>query len=417
MKIMRLAIVVSLLMFLLPCGVAFAGAPSYPHFFYGSVKVYPEGNMSDLRDVPPGAVITAEVDGQLKGSLTVTMAGKYGGPLGGDGKLLVQDTIPSGSDIIFYIVYKGTPYPAQEVSVREEGEYWKDVAPEWVATFTSGEIWGLNLIAMLPPEEVPPPVGPMGGVGLPTDTTPPVISGCGLCPGADVTETTADICWRTNEAGTSQVEYWSSPSILSPLDETLVIEHHVELAGLTPGTTYYYKTMSKDAAGNLAVSDVFTFTTAGEAPAVAPAYFSVSNLSIKPTEVAPEEVVTITVSVANTGDTEGTCTVVLKIAGVKEAEESVTVAAGSSEIVTFSTTREEAGIYIVVVNGLSASFTVVAPVVMPAAAPPPPPAPAAPPAPPAPVINWLLIGGIIAALVIMALLIYFLVARPRRRAY
>ena len=79
--------------------------------------------------------------------------------------------------------------------------------------------------------------------------------------------------------------------------------------------------------------------------------------------------VTITVSVANTGGTEGTYTVVLKINGVKEAEKNVTIAAGKSQDVSFSVTKEQAGSYSVTVDGLSGSFTVTAP---PAMVPPPP---------------------------------------------
>jgi hypothetical protein len=110
------------------------------------------------------------------------------------------------------------------------------------------------------------PAGGGGGGGGGGDTTPPTISDVLLCA-AGVMETTADICWKTDERSTSQVEYWASPSILSPLDETLVTEHHVQLSSLTPGTTYHYRTRSKDAAGNLAVSDVYTFTTLGKPPA------------------------------------------------------------------------------------------------------------------------------------------------------
>ncbi len=100
----------------------------------------------------------------------------------------------------------------------------------------------------------------------------------------------------------------------------------------------------------------------------------------------------------------------LKINGVKEVEKRVTVAAGSSGIVTFSVTRKEAGSYSVVVDGLSASFAVIAP---PAPPPPPPPPPVVPPEV-RPPVNWPLIGGIIAAVVVVGLLIFFLV---RRRAY
>jgi len=92
------------------------------------------------------------------------------------------------------------------------------------------------------------------------------------------------------------------------------------------------------------------------------------------------------------------------INGVKEAEKSVTVAAGGSQSVSFSVTREDAGTYSVVVDGLSGSFTVVE-----AVAPPGPPTEEVPKP-----INWPLIGGIIAAVIVVGLVIFFVL---RRRAY
>ena len=134
--------------------------------------------------------------------------------------------------------------------------------------------------------------------------------------------------------------------------------------------------------------------------------FLVTNLSVKPLEVEPNEVVTITVSVANTHDTWGIYSLVLKINGVEEAEKQATVDAGSSQDVSFSLTKENPGSYSVFSNGLRGGFTVVAPA----------PAPAPEPTPtPEPGFNWFLIGGIIAGVVIAGLLIYFLVFR--RRAY
>jgi len=135
-----------------------------------------------------------------------------------------------------------------------------------------------------------------------------------------------------------------------------------------------------------------------EVVTVTPAAFSVSYLSVSQLEVEPGEAVTITVLVANTGGESGSYTVVLKIDGVKEAEKSVTVAAGESQDVNFSVTREEAGSYTVAVNGLSGSFTVVAPVVTPAK----------------PGINWALIGGIIAGVIVVGLGVFLWM---RRRAY
>ncbi|MBA7716191.1 hypothetical protein ES703_125257 [subsurface metagenome] len=170
-----------------------------------------------------------------------------------------------------------------------------------------------------------------------------------------------------------------------------------------------------DTENNTITAPVSHFTTfaiiARAPPPPAPAAFSVTNLSVKPLEVEPKEVVTISLSVANTGGTEGSYTVVLKINGVKEVEKSVTVAARSRKMVTFSITKEEAGSYSVAVDGLSASFTVVAPPVEEEEEVAPPEEEEEVPevAP----INWPLIGGIIAAVVVVVGLIIFFVVRRR----
>jgi hypothetical protein len=159
----------------------------------------------------------------------------------------------------------------------------------------------------------------------------------------------------------------------------------------------------------------------------APAAFSVSNLSILPTSVEPNEAVTITALVANTGDTEGNYEVSLKINGVERIERVVTVPAADFSVVSFTVTEENAGSYSVAVDGLEGSFTVIAPpspapvpALPPPPAPIPSPAPAPPlaPAPPAPAqaeptINWTVIGGIIAGVVVIGLVIFWLVRRER----
>ncbi len=233
-----------------------------------------------------------------------------------------------------------------------------------------------------------------GGFGAP-DTTPPRIYDVSIC---GLTETTADICWKTKEKSNSQVEYWTSPSLLSPLDETYVIDHRVHLIDLTPGTTYHYKAMSSDKAGNLEVSAVYTFTTLGKPPAAA---FVTSELSISPSECYCGEMVTICVLLTNTGNLAGSYEATLKIDDVVVASKGVTLAAGASEQVTVTTAEDVAGSYSVAVDGLSGSFVVLAP-----AAPPEEVLPEEVPPP----SNWPLIGGII-AVVIVGLLIFFLTRR------
>lgn len=90
------------------------------------------------------------------------------------------------------------------------------------------------------------------------DITPPVISDVAA---SETTTTGATISWTTDEPSTSQVEYWVTTSSLTPLDTTLVTSHSVTLTDLTPETTYHFKVRSSDAAGNLAVSTEYSFTT------------------------------------------------------------------------------------------------------------------------------------------------------------
>ncbi|MFC1874072.1 helix-turn-helix domain-containing protein [Chloroflexota bacterium] len=106
-------------------------------------------------------------------------------------------------------------------------------------------------------------------------------------------------------------------------------------------------------------------------PTPEPAAFNVSSLSVSPASVSTGEPVAITVAVANTGGSAGSYTVTLKINGVQESEKSATVAAGSSQTVSFSVTRGTSGSYSVEVNGLSASFTVTTPPTTPTVPTPP----------------------------------------------
>jgi hypothetical protein len=98
------------------------------------------------------------------------------------------------------------------------------------------------------------------------DTTPPVISGV---TASGVTSAAATITWITNEASDSQVEYGTTMSYgnSAPLNSSMVASHSQTVSGLTASTTYHFRVKSKDAAGNLAASGDFVFTTTATQPA------------------------------------------------------------------------------------------------------------------------------------------------------
>lgn len=123
-----------------------------------------------------------------------------------------------------------------------------------------------------------------------------------------------------------------------------------------------------------------------------PAAFQISSLSISPSEAYSGEVVAITILVVNTGGQADSYQLILKINGLVEATQEVTLDAGASQLVSFIT-KKGAGTYSVDINGATGAFDV-----KPLPAPPPPVQP----------FNWWLIVEIIAAMALVAELFYIL---------
>jgi hypothetical protein len=100
----------------------------------------------------------------------------------------------------------------------------------------------------------------------PPDTQPPQIT---RVAATSITPNSAKIKWQTSEPADSQVEYGLTINYgnTASLDPALVASHLVKLTGLQSNKTYHYRVKSKDAAGHLAVSGDFVFTTP-VAPAV-----------------------------------------------------------------------------------------------------------------------------------------------------
>ena len=145
----------------------------------------------------------------------------------------------------------------------------------------------------------------------------------------------------------------------------------------------------------ISVAHFTPFAILAKLPLAPAAAFSASSLNISPAEADIEETVTIGVLVTNTGELAGSYTVTLKIDEVVVATKEVTLDGGASQEVNFTTTKDVAGTYTVDVNGLIGEFAVTAP----------------PPAPPP--TNWGLIGGIIAAVIVVAVLAWYWVRRSR----
>jgi beta-lactamase superfamily II metal-dependent hydrolase len=89
-----------------------------------------------------------------------------------------------------------------------------------------------------------------------------------------------------------------------------------------------------------------------------PADFTVTNLVISPAEIEQEETVTISVTVTNSGGSMGKHTIILKVNDAELATKSVTLGAGESQKISFTTTTPYSGTYRVDIDGLECIFTV-----------------------------------------------------------
>ena len=92
------------------------------------------------------------------------------------------------------------------------------------------------------------------------DRIPPEISAVTI---KAVTTTGATITWTTNEPADSQVEYGLTTNYggASALDPAFVTTHTRTLVDLSPGTTYHFRVLSRDAEGNLGMGVDTTLTT------------------------------------------------------------------------------------------------------------------------------------------------------------
>ncbi len=86
-----------------------------------------------------------------------------------------------------------------------------------------------------------------------------------------------------------------------------------------------------------------------------------SGLSVMPSKVEPGEIVTLQLTVSNTGSLRGEAVVVLKINSNTVESREVSLDAGGSETVVFQVQQNEPGDYEVDINGIKDKFKVIEP--------------------------------------------------------
>ncbi len=144
-------------------------------------------------------------------------------------------------------------------------------------------------------------------------------------------------------------------------------------------------------------------------PPPKPAEFSVSGAKASPASSLPGKDITISIKVSNTGGTQGSYVVILKVNGVTESSKTVEVPAGSEQSVSFTVNEDTPGNYLVDINGVKTSFQIEAPT-------PTSTTPAATATPGSGGTSaWLIVIYVIAGVIVIGVIAYFITKTVRSR--
>jgi hypothetical protein len=115
---------------------------------------------------------------------------------------------------------------------------------------------------------------------------------------------------------------------------------------------------------DLTVNPDLTMSASGTAkilPAVTASTgnYTVSNLNVSPSSVNPGQPVNITVDVKNNGATAANSKIAVLVNGTMEIEQSISLASGKTQKLTYTLSKENPGDYNIVISNQNVKFSVV----------------------------------------------------------
>lgn len=282
-------------------------APNYSDTYIGTVEI-------DGEPAPVGTTVTAEIDGEQRGSITVAEAGEFGSM---DNRLSVSGTADE----------TGTP-----VTFLVDGE---EATADPAVTFGSGGVVSLA---------VEKGSTPASGTGSTADPDPDPDA-----PGPDFAVVDGELSGDDVRIGeridvTATVENVGGNGT-EPVE--LLVDGNVETKrtvtfeeGATENVTFE-RPLNETGAVDIAVGDLElgTVTVRDRAPAK----FEVATARVSATELEAGQSVDVTATVRNVGEESKTDTVKLVTDGSVAAERDVTLDGNESETVSFTESFESPG--------------------------------------------------------------------------
>ncbi len=171
------------------------------------------------------------------------------------------------------MVNPGTAGPAYETI----GGTFGDTSTIGIAIIDNDSV---TVSAVVPSATTTPPCTTCGGStgGGTGGSSPPVISNIQV---TNITSNSAHITWVTDKPANSSVSYGQTTSYASGTvsDGTLVVNHALDLTGLTPSMVYHFYVQSTDSTSLTAVSSDQTFTTLGDTTPPVISNIQVTNIT------------------------------------------------------------------------------------------------------------------------------------------
>jgi beta-lactamase superfamily II metal-dependent hydrolase len=180
-----------------------------------------------------------------------------------------------------------------------------------------------------------------------SDVTPPVIS---AVQAANITTTSADIQWNTDEDSDSFVEYGTSSGNYtdSESDSAMVTSHSVTLSNLSPSTTYYYRVKSTDASNNTATSSEYYFTTQSQQQMI-------STISMTTGTHGKNTYATATITVTSGGSPVSSAVVDITWSGSVSGTDQGSTDANGEVVFTSDNTKNNPWTFTITIDGITKS--------------------------------------------------------------